>query len=159
MASRSAHRRAYYQKLKADPERYALYLQRMRERHASKMKNAAFRRKRRRQANAARSKATKATLAERDRKTRLKTHYALSLAGYEAMLAAQKGVCAICGSADPHGRVSPVRAKSFAVDHCHSTGKVRGLLCGNCNVGLGRFKDDPQRLLNAVAYLQKHSLA
>ena len=59
------------------------------------------------------------------------------------MLIAQSGRCAICTDpmTNPH------------VDHCHSSSTVRGLLCTNCNVGLGQFKDDPTRLLAAVAYL------
>lgn len=55
--------------------------------------------------------------------------------------------CAICG-------VSFNKATRH-VDHCHTTGKVRGLLCTNCNRGLGYFKDNQQSLLNAIAYLQK----
>jgi len=68
---------------------------------------------------------------------------------YQNLLDKQKGSCAICGSEDfklshkgrPH------------VDHCHNTGKVRGLLCGSCNVGLGHFKDSPDILAKAIEYL------
>lgn len=47
------------------------------------------------------------------------------------------------------------KVKTLAVDHCHSEGSVRGLLCQACNVGLGAFKDDPSLLRNAIKYLKK----
>ena len=77
----------------------------------------------------------------------LKHKYGLSLETYEGLLAAQNNGCAICG--EPCG----VRGK-LSVDHDHQTGKVRGLLCHECNVGLGAFRDNPQRLLAAAEYLQ-----
>lgn len=70
---------------------------------------------------------------------------------YNAMLAAQHGACAICGATEPGGK----RAR-FSIDHCHTTGKIRGLLCTTCNAGLGYFKDDTSRLQSAVAYLEGH---
>lgn len=63
---------------------------------------------------------------------------------YQHRLAAQGGVCAIC-------RLPCT--KSLAVDHCHKTGVVRGLLCSGCNTALGRFHDDPRMLLRAAKYL------
>jgi hypothetical protein len=66
------------------------------------------------------------------------------------MLEAQGGRCAICRSDKPGGR------GRFAVDHCHSSGRVRGLLCVACNAGLGQFRDDPDLLRAAVAYLAVH---
>lgn len=50
--------------------------------------------------------------------------------------------CVICGAAD-----------GLAVDHCHTTGEIRGVLCRPCNLGLGYFRDDPERLLGAIKYL------
>lgn len=67
---------------------------------------------------------------------------------YYQMLEEQGGVCAICKQ-PPSGRF-----KKLAVDHCHKTGKVRGLLHSGCNTALGRFGDDPEVLRNAVAYLE-----
>lgn len=68
---------------------------------------------------------------------------------YDRMLERQGGVCAICGN----GASDAIR-KNLAVDHCHGTGRVRGLLCGNCNTGLGSFKDDPVLLRRAIKYLK-----
>lgn len=67
------------------------------------------------------------------------------------MLAEQSRRCAICGTPEAGGR------GGFHVDHDHTTGKVRALLCTNCNSGLGRFGDDPKRLTAAAVYLTKHS--
>jgi hypothetical protein len=63
------------------------------------------------------------------------------------MFADQNGCCAICGV--HQSEVS----KRFSVDHNHSTGKVRGLLCNHCNRGLGHFRDDPMLLEFAAQYL------
>lgn len=68
---------------------------------------------------------------------------------YVLLLAAQRGVCAICGRA-PNGR-------AHHIDHSHSTGKIRGVLCMNCNQGLGHFKDDPTLLGQAIAYLLQYA--
>jgi hypothetical protein len=62
---------------------------------------------------------------------------------------AQDGKCAICGV---HEAYAP--RKRLAVDHDHRTGAIRGLLCGNCNVGLGQFKDSPELLAAAIRYLE-----
>lgn len=76
----------------------------------------------------------------------IKKHYGLTVERYQQMLDAQSGVCAICGSA-PAG-------KRLAVDHCHKTGRVRGLLCDMCNHGLGRLQDDTEILRKAITYLE-----
>lgn len=62
------------------------------------------------------------------------------------MVERQAGCCAICG-----------QPSKLVVDHCHASGEVRGLLCDDCNVGLGRYDDDPERLLAAAAYLLKQA--
>lgn len=84
--------------------------------------------------------------AEYTRERHLMRSYGLSLAGYNNMLAEQNGVCAICKK--PEEEVG----KLF-VDHCHNSGDVRGLLCKNCNSGIGMFKDSTTLLSNAIEYL------
>ncbi len=83
------------------------------------------------------------------RNTRLKGTYGITLEQYAALLAQQNNQCAICGA--PPG---DARSKHLHVDHCHISNKVRGLLCGNCNNGLGQFQDDVALLLRAVEYLK-----
>jgi len=76
----------------------------------------------------------------------LRTTYGLSVDEYDAMLLAQSGGCAIC-------RTSPSPQRRLSVDHCHATGRVRGLLCDRCNPGLGHFLDSPALLRAASTYL------
>lgn len=71
---------------------------------------------------------------------------------YNRMLKEQDGVCAICKSDDPK---SPERVGYWYVDHCHTTGKVRGLLCNSCNRGVGLLGDDISNLERAILYLSK----
>ena len=66
------------------------------------------------------------------------------------LLAKQGGGCAICGSLRPEGR-----SQQWHVDHDHATKGLRGILCGPCNRGLGMFKDNPDFLQKAIAYLLK----
>ncbi len=80
--------------------------------------------------------------------------FGISAADYSAMVDAQGGRCAICGDL-PYGGRPGARKKYLSVDHCHATGKIRGLLCDQCNFGLGQFKDQAERLLAAVEYLKR----
>ena len=72
--------------------------------------------------------------------------YGITLEKYDSMLADQDGCCAICKTETSKGR--------FAIDHCHTTGEVRGLLCFDCNTGIGKLQDDPSLLLAAYNYLK-----
>ena len=72
---------------------------------------------------------------------------------YIAMLAEQGGVCAICGKPETVKDSRTRKPFSLAVDHCHGTGKVRGLLCQNCNLALGYLRDDLDILASATSYL------
>ena len=81
------------------------------------------------------------------REHHIKHTYGLTLADYDKMLEAQSGVCAICGVSPEEG------GRRLLVDHDHKTGKIRGLLCYSCNVGLGHFKDSPHNLAEAIEYL------
>jgi hypothetical protein len=67
---------------------------------------------------------------------------------YEEMFAEQDGKCAICGC---------ISERRLDVDHCHKTGHVRALLCNDCNPGIGRLKDDPDRCEAAARYLRTHA--
>ncbi len=66
---------------------------------------------------------------------------------YDDLLKIQNNVCAICKKVDSK--------KSLAIDHNHKTGKIRGLLCEGCNIGLGGFKDDILLLSQSIKYLKK----
>jgi hypothetical protein len=79
------------------------------------------------------------------RKQQLAFKYGLSLEAYDGLVQAQHGRCASCQ------RV-PER---LVVDHDHTTGEVRGLLCNGCNVGLGFFRDSPRKLRKAAKYLER----
>jgi hypothetical protein len=80
-----------------------------------------------------------------------RTKYGITLEDYNQMFADQNGCCAICG-------VHQVEVKTrLAVDHCHETGVVRGLLCKRCNMGLGYFDDCAENLAKAIIYLQENN--
>lgn len=85
------------------------------------------------------------------RSFRLKNNYGLSLEDYDNMLASQNGVCKTCGTDKPGGS----KGVYFHVDHCHKTGKIRGLLCSACNSILGLAKDNTKTLLNLAKYIVK----
>lgn len=78
--------------------------------------------------------------------------YGVSPAWVDMTLKDQEGKCAICGVA----MTGENRKLVPHVDHCHDTGLVRGLLCQSCNVGLGRFEDNVDRLEAALRYLRQH---
>lgn len=88
------------------------------------------------------------------RRKQLKHKYGMSMDEYDALLKRQKGRCGICGTENPCGR-KKVRKHltNFAVDHCHSTGKIRGLLCSSCNRGLGLLGDNWAIIANLRRYL------
>ena len=105
--------------------------------------------------NPARLRETKRRYAESgrkaaaDRRSHLKRKFGLTVEQYDAMLAAQGGVCAICGR-------PPRDDISLHVDHDHETGQVRGLIDFRCNNALGDFDDDAARLAAAIRYLDRH---
>lgn len=80
------------------------------------------------------------------RNSHLKRRYGITQAAYEQMYADQEGKCGICGDEHP----------ILCVDHDHATGKARELLCGPCNRGLGKFRDDPKALRAAAEYIERH---
>lgn len=84
---------------------------------------------------------------QRQREAALVKRYGISAAEYDQMLDGQGGVCAICNRECSSG-------KRLAVDHCHDTDIVRGLLCSKCNQGIGLFEDDPGLLTRAAEYVR-----
>lgn len=85
---------------------------------------------------------------ERGRRKRLAEKYGLTPEEYEVMKQRQNGRCAICGTESE---------ELLHVDHCHETGKVRGLLCRPCNCGIGHLREDVDVMLSAIAYLRGHA--
>lgn len=84
------------------------------------------------------------------RKSHLMKKYGITIEEFDRMFAEQGEACAIC-------KVRVLDSRGFRphIDHCHDTGKVRGILCGRCNRALGQFEDDATLLRSAVAYLEK----
>jgi hypothetical protein len=82
------------------------------------------------------------------RKSHLKAKYGLTLEQYDGMLDRQGGVCAICD--EPPGDTA------LHVDHCHDTGRIRGLLCFRCNSALGNLRHDPEVIGRALEYVAVH---
>jgi hypothetical protein len=91
----------------------------------------------------ARGKESKQRLYGGSRHYHLMRRYGIGADDFDRMVVEQGGVCAICGRPDPEH-----------VDHDHETGEVRGILCFNCNGGLGQFRDDVDALRSAAVYLE-----
>ena len=91
------------------------------------------------------------------RRDHLRRRYNITPQEYETKLASQDYKCAVCGkdAADNKrgGKLDPLH-----IDHCHTSGKLRDLLCYQCNSGLGQFKDNTETLQKAIDYLHKHML-
>lgn len=102
--------------------------------------------------NAAYQRAHRAANPAHYRNIELRRTFGISLEEYNAMLAAQGGVCAICRQ--PERAMRGGVSKNLAVDHDHITNKVRALLCSNCNPMIGYAGDDPVTLRAAAAYIE-----
>lgn len=90
------------------------------------------------------------------REAALKRKYNIDNEQYLQMLLDQNNVCAICHKPE-HRKDRVGDVKPLSVDHCHTTGLVRALLCNDCNFLLGFCKDDPVILTSALEYLRKHT--
>lgn len=86
---------------------------------------------------------------EKVKNSRIQRAFGLSLSAFNKMLAEQNGVCKICDKPEKEGR-------ALAIDHCHTTKKIRGLLCKECNLGLGKFKDEMTIVEKALNYLKEN---
>lgn len=91
------------------------------------------------------------------RDKRLQKDYGITLLEYIDMAKAQNGKCAICLNKETALDPKTKTPRRLAVDHCHATGKVRGLLCSSCNTALGLLKDDVLLLKRATVYLNSNS--
>ena len=80
-----------------------------------------------------------------------KYKYGISLKEYNELNKIQNGCCAICGKSEQENK------RKLAVDHCHTTGRVRKLLCANCNTALGLVKENKETLILMVSYLMEHN--
>ena len=84
-----------------------------------------------------------------------KKYYGITYEEYVDIFNKQEGKCAICDvTMDLLGKVYNEKA---CMDHCHTTGKIREVLCNRCNWGLGKFMDSPDLLRKAASYLEKHN--
>ncbi len=96
----------------------------------------------------------KAKNPEDNKRRAIESHFrrkfGLTVVERDAMIAAQGGVCPICGTDTPRG-------KGWCVDHCHTTGKIRAILCQPCNLVLGHAAESPGTLLKAIEYLERHA--
>ena len=80
---------------------------------------------------------------------RLRRRYGAGSSELKVLLMSQGGICPICGTSSPRG--------GWHTDHNHATGALRAILCGSCNIFLGKIEKDPARLAAAVAYLEVHN--
>lgn len=100
-------------------------------------------------------KANPGRTREVQRKSFLAQAYGITPERYEELLVSQGGVCAICYQPETVKRKA-AKESLLCVDHDHVTGEVRQLLCDACNRGLGYFRENPDRLRSAAAYIEKH---
>ena len=89
---------------------------------------------------------------ERDRRSSLLRKYGITLEDYYNLLKKQGNVCAICSTETPTG------IGTFHVDHCHKTGKIRGILCSKCNHSLGLFNEDENIIYKAYEYIKNQGV-
>lgn len=89
----------------------------------------------------------------------LKNRYGITFVEFTELISLQRSQCKICGEALLSGSFTVekiIKKDEICVDHCHSTGKVRGLLCHSCNVALGHVKDNVEVLSKMIEYVQQH---
>ncbi len=88
---------------------------------------------------------------------RLKKNFGITLETYNKMSTQQDHLCNICKKPESTVNGASNKIQKLAVDHNHITGKIRGLLCAECNLALGKFKEDISILTNAIEYLRKYN--
>lgn len=134
-------RKEFYQR---NPEKLALEKERRKKYYLDHL-NEEFKKERSRKFKESYSKSPR-----RFRNADLMGKYGMTIEDYNAMYDRQGGKCAICGGRGNERAV----CRKLSVDHCHLTGNVRGLLCTQCNVGMGSLKDSQFLLANALRYLK-----
>lgn len=82
-------------------------------------------------------------------RSKLKARFGITQEYYDEMLSAQNGKCLICYAKESF------MGHKLAVDHCHKTNVIRGLLCKQCNLGLGNFQDSPELMDRAASYMRE----
>jgi hypothetical protein len=87
--------------------------------------------------------------SDQEKFRRVKHRYGISQAEFKAILKKQNEACALCD------KPLKLKSKSVHIDHCHNSKVVRGVLCAKCNVGIGRFGDNTEGVLRALAYLER----
>lgn len=92
-------------------------------------------------------------IVNKNREQLLRTNYRITLEDFNRVLEAQNGVCAICNRPESLGDSRWNKTRNLAVDHCHNTHQVRGLLCQACNTSIGLIGDSVETLNNAINYL------
>ncbi len=100
-----------------------------------------------------RSRVCKVCKGEGVRRRHLERKFGITEEQFVEMSKAQGDVCKICGK--PEGEEN--RRTRLTIDHCHSTGKIRGLLCHNCNTAIGLMKDNISNFENAILYIKEHA--
>lgn len=137
----------------------------VRDRASNRRKSYAWRERNPAQWKAVQDRANAKKLADpehrrRKREAEVTRNYGITPAELIALEAAQGGLCAVCqqpprGKAPGRAHQGVRREAGLHVDHCHGSGRVRGLLCGNCNTMIGLAGEDPKVLMAAVEYLEK----
>ena len=91
------------------------------------------------------------------RRYKWKARFGITPKQYSELFIAQNEVCAICNRPESKKHNKSNRVQMLSVDHCHITGNIRGLLCQDCNIAIGYFRNDPARLQKAIEYLNRQS--
>jgi len=106
----------------------------------------------------AREQAWKKSNPDKIRDRTLRRRFGITLEQYNQILISQNDVCKICSKPETAFDSINNKVRSLAVDHCHKTNKVRGLLCSNCNTAIGLLQDDPQLTQSATDYLRSETI-
>ncbi len=93
---------------------------------------------------------------DKHKRYELKRSFGITWEQYQALLKSQDDVCAICKGSETVFDPNQSKIRDLALDHDHTTGRIRGLLCQACNQGLGNFRDNIDRLLTAAEYLERY---